>query len=227
MRASAPPLLRACLGVCAFAWMCVAAASPFVVQLGADKLVFDVPPGFSDAIGLGSPRLNELAESVAGPSNRLLVFAVTDGDLRRFQTGEPPELKRYGVAATPREYEFLRATPQDFARFVGDAMRGLGEPAAADSDVKKVIGAAPAGAVILLAVPRRDAALVSFVQGSRVGGARWYDDEVFVLSATSLVLVRGRPLNLTVVTAFTSPADMEWLQFTTRRWLEQIQRLNP
>jgi hypothetical protein len=218
---------RAWFSACALAWMCVAGAAPFVVQLGADKLVLDVPPGFSDAVGLGSPRLNELAESVAGPSNRLLVFAVTDGDLRRFQTGERPDLKRYGVAATPREFEFLRATPQDFASFVGDAMRGLGEPAAADSDVKKVIATAPADTPILLAVPRRDTALVSFVQGSRVGGTRWNEEQVFVLSATSLVLVRGRPLNLTIVTAFTSPADMEWLQFTSRRWLEQIQRLNP
>ena len=227
MRASVPARLRAWLGAGALAWACIAGAVPFVVQLGADRLVLDVPPGFSDTGGIASPRLNELAESVAGPSNRVLTFAITDGDLRRFMTGDPPDLKRYGVAATPREFETLRATPQDFAAFVADTMRGMGEPPAAATDLKKLLEAAPKGTAILLAVPRREAALVSFLQGSRMGGDGWREKPVFVLSASSLVLVRGRPLNLTVVTAFETPADMEWLRFTTRRWLEQIQRLNP
>jgi hypothetical protein len=203
-------------------------AVPFVVQLGADRLVLDTPAGFADTVGLGSPRLNELAEAVAGPSVRVLLFGVTDADLRRFMTGESPEFKRYVVAGTAREFERQRATPEDFRQFVSDALRGLGEAPPAGSDLRKLLRAAPEGKPALLEFLRRDASGVSFLQGTRLADPKRRSDEpLLVLVSTSLTLVRGRPVNLSITISLEDPADVEWLQFTTRRWLEQIQRLNP
>ena len=226
----APASLRTCLGACALAWTCVAGAVPFVVQLGADRLVLDTPAGFADTLGLGSPRLNELAESLAGPSVRVLSFGITDADMRRFMNGEPPEFKRYVVAGTAREFERLRATQDDFQQFVADALRGLGEAPPAGSDLRKLLGAAPEGKPILLEFLRRDASVASYIQGTRLAGPKrtWGDAQpVFVLISTSLVMVRGRPVNLSITIPLEDPADIAWLEINTRRWLEQVQRLNP
>ena len=81
------------------------AASPFLVRLGAERIALDVPPGFADTLDLGSPRLQDLAETLTSASNRILVFAITDGDLRRFQQGDTPEFRRYLLIATPRSLE--------------------------------------------------------------------------------------------------------------------------
>lgn len=219
--------MRAWVAAAVLACAAQASAAPFVVQLGADRLVLDTPAGFSDTVGLGSPRLNELAESVAGPSVRVLLFGVTDADLRRFMTGDPPDFKRYVVAGTAREFERQRATPEDFKQFVSDALRGLGEAAPAGGDLRKLLAAAPEGKPMLLEFLRRDAAGVSFLQGTRLADPKRRGDEpLLVLVSTSLALVRGRPVNLSIFISFEDPADLEWLQLTTRRWLEQIQRLN-
>jgi hypothetical protein len=212
--------------------MCVAGAAPFVVQLGADRLVLDTPAGFADTLGLGSPRLNDLAESLAGPSVRVLSFAITDADLRRFMTGETPEYKRYAVAGTAREFERLRATQDDFKQFVSDALRGLGEAPPAGSDLRKLLAAAPEGKPMLLQFLRRDDSVASYIQGTRLprparSWSDWDPQPVFVLVSTSLAMVRGRPVNLSITIALEDPADFEWLEVNTRRWLEQIQRLNP
>ncbi|MBI3374232.1 MAG: hypothetical protein HY017_21110 [Betaproteobacteria bacterium] len=210
------------------AWAAVTGAAPFVVPFGIDRLVLDVPPGFSDSLSMGSPRLSELAETVAGPSNRVLAFGLTDGDLRRFMVGDSTSLKRYVVAAMPREFERQRSTQAEFGGFVTEALRGLGEVPPAGSDPRGVLRAAREGRPVLLEFLRRDPAAVSYVQGTRLPGVPRDSDAppVFVLVSTSLVLVRGKPMNFSIYTSFDDPSDVEWLQLTTRRWLEQIQRLN-
>src|SRR5438270_750279 len=70
-------------------------AAPFAVQLGDTKLVLDTPPGFADVQATGSPRLLELAEQLTAASNKILIFALEDADVRRFNVGDSPELRRY------------------------------------------------------------------------------------------------------------------------------------
>ena len=60
------------------------AAAPFAVQLGDIRIGLDAPPGFTDTGFTGSPRLQELAETLTPASNRILLFAISDTDLRRF-----------------------------------------------------------------------------------------------------------------------------------------------
>jgi hypothetical protein len=40
------------------------------------------------------------------------------------------------------------------------------------------------------------------------------------------VLLRGKPLNLSVYSSYDSPADLEWISTATVRWIEDLQRLN-
>ena len=72
-----------------------ALAAPFAVQLGDTRLALDAPPGFSDVQATGSPRLLDLAEALTSASNRILLFALEDGDVRRFTVGDSLELRRY------------------------------------------------------------------------------------------------------------------------------------
>jgi hypothetical protein len=202
------------------------AAAPFAVRLGLERVVLDAPPGFSDTTQLASPRLNELAESLTAASNRILLFAIGDADLRRFMNGDPMELRRYLIAVTPGGLERERVDPKLFAAFVGDALRELGTPAPA-ADYRKHLDSQPHGRASLLAELRREPDVVSVLQGARLppqGGFR--ERPQYLLSTTTLLLLAGKALNLAVYTAYESPADLEWIRFATERWVQELRRLN-
>src|SRR3954469_10643223 len=101
-----------CLLACLLAAVSVhCAAAPFAVQLGDTRLGLDAPPGFSDTGFTGSPRRQELAESLTSASNKILLFALSDADVRRFGQGDPPEAKRYMIVVTPKGMEHQRIAP--------------------------------------------------------------------------------------------------------------------
>jgi hypothetical protein len=203
------------------------AAAPFIVQLGDARLGFDAPPGFADTGFTGSPRLQELAESLTSASNRILMFAITDADLRRFTQGDPIEAKRYMVAVSPRGLERERITPGLFTGFVNDSLRELGKlPPAGTSDYQKYLDTQQ-GRPALLAELRRDSDTVSVLQGARLPSeGRFTDTPKYMLSSTTLLLLRGKAVNLSVFSAYDSPADLDWIRAITARWIEELQRLN-
>src|SRR5918912_2574109 len=84
---------------------CNASGAPFAVQLGDARVALDTPPGFSDVQATGSPRLLELAEALTSASNRIVLFALEDIDVRRFTVGDTPEFRRYCLAVTPKPFE--------------------------------------------------------------------------------------------------------------------------
>src|SRR5215831_14445481 len=97
--------MRLAAALAALLFVRCALAAPFAVQLGDARVGLDAPPGFADSTFTGSPRLQELAEALTSPSNRILLFAISDGDLRKFTLGDPPEFRRYMIAVTPMELE--------------------------------------------------------------------------------------------------------------------------
>src|ERR1051326_5668277 len=117
-------LLAALASAAALAVSPHAAAAPFAVQFGDIRVGLDAPPGFSDAYGAGSPRMQELAESLTSASNRILMFGIADSDLRRFTVGDTPEFRRYMIAVTPKSLEYERISPTAFSNFVNDTLRG-------------------------------------------------------------------------------------------------------
>ncbi|HUQ76915.1 MAG TPA: hypothetical protein VM183_19505 [Burkholderiales bacterium] len=212
--------------VAAFFFGC-ALAAPFAVQLGDTRVALETPPGFSDVQATGSPRLLELAESLTSASNRIVLFALEDIDVRRFTVGDSPELRRYCLVVTSKPLEGTRVTTAAFRSLVSDAMRDLGRPAPAGSDVHKYLDGAPRGRPNLIAELRNEQDVVSVLQGTRVPEPpRSREPARYLLSTTTLLLVRGKALNLALYTMDDSPADVEWIRTTTLRWVEELQRLN-
>jgi hypothetical protein len=202
-------------------------AAPFAVQVGETRIGLDAPPGFADTAFTGSPRLQELAESLSSASDRILLFAISDADLRKFMSGDPPEFRRYMIAVTPKALERERVNRQDFNAFVGSSMRELGTPAPAGKSFAEYLDTQPPGKANVLAELRRDPEVVSLLLGTRVPPqGRSPEKSQYLLSTTTLVLMRGKALNLSVFGGYDSPADLDWIRAITVRWIDDLQRLN-
>jgi len=205
------------------------AAAPFIVPLGQERITLDSPPGFSDTTFLSSPRLHELAESLTSASNRILVFAMTDADLRRFMTGDRPDLRRYVAVATPKGLERERVSEAQFRNFVSDSLRELGTPVAStETNFLKLLETQPIGRASLLAELKKEPNLVSILQGARLPneGGMFNPKPVYILATTTLFLLRGKALQLAVYSGYESPDDVGWITTVTARWIEELQRLN-
>ncbi|MGQ0547578.1 MAG: hypothetical protein ACT4P3_19995 [Betaproteobacteria bacterium] len=179
--------------------------APFAVQVGEARIALDAPPGFADSSFTGSPRLQELAESQTSPSNKILMFAISDGDLRRFMTGDTPEFRRYMLVVTPKASERERITPAAFQQLVDAAAR---EAAGAEAELRK----------------ERD--VFSVQLRFKAPPARRGAEPQEFLSTRSLMLVHGKALDLTVLAEHHSPADLQWIRAVTTRWIDELQRLN-
>jgi hypothetical protein len=203
-----------------------ALAAPFAVQLGETRLALDAPPGFSDVQATGSPRLLELAEALTSASNRILLFGLEDGDVRRFTVGDSPELRRYVIVVTPRELQSARVNASAFRGLVTDALRDLGSLPAPDVELRPYLDTQK-GRASLLGELRREQDVVSVVQGARLPSPpRSREPPRYLLSSTTLMLIRGKALNLAIYTSHNGPEDVEWLRTVTLRWIEELQRLN-
>jgi hypothetical protein len=209
---------------CAASLQCVAA--PFAIQLGDTRIALDAPPGFADTGFTGSPRLQDIAEGLTSASNRILLFAISDADLRRFMVGDPMELKRYMLIATPKGSERESLSAGGFARLTGDSLRSLGAAPAADADYQKYLDAQPPGRASLLAELVKEQSVLAVLQGSRLPPVRRGEPATYVVTTTTLVLLRGKALSLTVYSAYESAADVDWIRAITVRWIEELKRLN-
>ena len=200
------------------------AAAPFAVRLGNERVALDAPPGFADTLDLGSPRLQELAEALTSASNRILLFALTDADLRRFTLGDTLDLHRYLLVATPRATERDRMSPERFRAFAADSLRALGNPVQ-PADIRKHLDAQPQGLASMLWELRRTPAAVSIMEGTRLplkADAKPH----YLLSTTTLLLLRGKALNVSAFTVLRDDADADWLRAATGRWVDELLRLN-
>ena len=206
------------------------AATPFVVRVGLERVVMDLPAGFADTVDLASPRLQDLAATLTSASNRVLAFGVTDADYRRFTNGEFLDFKRYVVAVTPKGLERNRVTPEQFNALVTDSLQQFGKPADAP-DLVKFLEKQPIGRVNLLAELRKEPTVVSVLQGTRLPPltGRVFEDNKpqYVVFSTTIFLAAGKALQLAVYSMHDNPADAEWVRYTTLRWIEELLRLNP
>ena len=207
-----------------------AGAAPFTVRLGLERIVLDTPPGFTDTTELASPRLQDLSETLTPASNRILIFALSDGDVRRFTQGEKLDARRYMIAVTPRALERERVSPDQFAALVADSLQGLDRPVA-NPDLIKFLESQPVGKENLIAELRKEPALVSVMWAIRLpqlpGATFWESSKPQYLCFTrTLFLVRGKALQISAFTLYDSPADADWLKTITQRWHDELLRLN-
>ena len=207
------------------------AAAPFVVRLGADRIVLDTPPGFADTTELASPRLQDLAEALTSASNRILLFALSDADVRRFTQGEQLGARRYMIAVTPKGLERERVTPGQLASFIADSLQDLGKPVET-ADIVKFLETQPIGKLHLIAELKREPAIVSVLQATRhpplPGKAFWESSKPqYLFFTTTILLVRGKAIQLVVYSLYDGPEDTEWLKTITLRWVDGLLLLNP
>jgi len=207
-----------------------AAAEPFAIRLGAEKIVLDAPPGFMDTLNLGSPRLQDLAESFNSPSNRVLLFGLSDADMRRFQLGDQLQVDRFVMVVTPRAVEQQRLTTDQFAAQAQDWLAGFGKPVTY-TDLVKYLESQPIGRSSLLGELRKEPAVVTVLQATRlapVPGYRFYDSAKpqYLVFATSLLYVHGKALQASVFSLTETAPDIEWMRATSQRWADALRRLN-
>jgi hypothetical protein len=223
-----PPLLRAFLAAALTIVSLQCAAAPFALQVGDVRLGFDLPGGFADSMPTGSPRLQELAESFTPATNRILVFALSDADMRRFNTGDAPELRQYLLVVTPRALEQDRMSQQAFDRYVRDGLRNVGKPI--EGDFTKVMESQPPGQPALIAEVVRDPDAVSVLRAVRLppaeGVLSYFKPSQYVMSSTTVILLRGKALTLTVTSGYESKADVDAIRELTLRWIAELRRLN-
>ena len=150
------------------------------------------------------------------------------GGLRRFNTGDPPELKQYLLVVTPRAQEREHLSPLAFQRTLEEALRAVGKPI--EGDFTKVLEERPPGEPALIAELLRDPDAASVVRAMRVpppqGLFSFLKPSQYVLSSTSLILLRGKALTLSVTSGYESKADVDWIRSVTLRWIEELRRLN-
>ena len=84
----------------------------------------------------------------------------------------------------------------------------------------------PAGQTVLVKELRRDPEVVSVLTGTRVPPASRAQKTQYFLATNTLLLVRGKALNLSVHAAYESAADVDWIRAITARWVDDLQRLN-
>ena len=207
------------------------AAAPFAVRLGIERIVLDTPPGFTVTTELASPRLQALSEALTPASNRILMFALSDGDVRRFTQGEQLDARRYMIAVTPRGLELNRVSPEQFATLVADSLEGLGKAADTGPDLIKYLESQPIGKASLISELKKETTLVSVMQATRLpslpGTTFWESAKPQYLSfTTTLFLVRGKALQLSIYSLYETPADTDWLKTITQRWQDELLRLN-
>jgi len=207
------------------------AAAPFAVRVGMEKIALDTLPGFSDTTELASPRLQDLAADLTSLANRVLLFGVTEADLRRFQNGERMDKKRrYLLVATPKELERERVRPDGFNTLVSSSIKELGKLEEVP-DLVKFLEERPIGLTQFLGELRNEPTTVTLLQATRLAplpGERLFDRSTpqYLLFTTSYVLVRGKALIVSVYTLYFEPADMDWVKVATQRWVEDLKRLN-
>ena len=201
-------------------------AAPFAVQVGETRLALDTPSGFADVQATGSPRLLELGEQLTPATNKILLFALEDADVRRFNVGDSPELRRYAIIVTPRDLQSARVTAAGFRNFVTDAMRDLGSPPDPKLALRAYLDAEPRRPK-LVAELRKEPDVVSIMQGARLPDPpRSKAEPRYLLNTMTFMLVRGKALNLALYTLQNGPDDAEWLRAATLRWIEELQQLN-
>ena len=206
-----------------------AIAAPFVTGGGGERIVLAAPPGFADTGLLASPRPQELAESLTSASNPILVFAMTDADLRRFMASDRPDLRRYLAVATPKGLEHERVSEPQFRNFVSDSLCELGAPAAStETDFRKLLEAQPVGRASLLTELKKEPNLVSILQGAPLlsESGLFNPKPVYILATPTLFLLRGKALQLAVYSGYDSPENVGWITPVTSRRIEGLQRLN-
>jgi len=112
-----------------------------------------------------------------------------------------------------------------FGRLAAEALREAGPPAG-DANYLAFLDNQTPGKARALAELARQTELASLLLGTRLPVLKRDEKPQYLLSTSTLLLVRGKALHLAVYSGYESPADVEWIRTVTARWIEDLKRLN-
>ena len=115
---------------------------------------------------------------------------------------------------------------ETFQAFAAEALRNEGRPAAPVTDIVAYLDSQPPGRANPIASLRSSAEVLSVLLGTRMPAQRADDPPRYLLSTHTLMLVRGKALDISVFASYESAADLEWIRSATAHWIDELQRLN-
>src|SRR4029078_8266352 len=95
------------------------------------------------------------------------ICALAHADSCKFTQGDQLDWNRYMIAVTPKGLENVRVTPEQFARFVADSVKGLGK-AEKPADLIAYLDKQPGGRVTGRKEDRPAPAVVTALQAGRL-----------------------------------------------------------
>jgi len=115
-------------------------------------------------------------------------------------------------------YDLRREQLEDLTR-LGAKAAASPQAAAREADIIEIIVVDDEQVEQVLTAPD------GVLQGARAKGG-FFERSKYLLSTTSLLLVRGKALTASVFTQYEDAADLEWIRVTTLRWIDELKRLN-
>lgn len=211
-------------------------AAPFSV--GGKNIDIPLPAGFVDT-AVAAPQLKQLGEKqFTSESSRLIVYGVESAGLERMKKGQATPIQRYLQVQIPKQLEDASATPADFAELkklviqqnlaLGKAenhLTGLAKGkfgALVEAKAKEVQPGSP----LTLGVLRDDEHSFTSIMLSRFETKAGKNPTVYVLTATSHVLLKDKLLHFYLYTDYLKPADAEWLKEASDAWLKAALKAN-
>ncbi len=216
----------------------VAGAAPVKVTVGGKTLDIPLPAGFVDT-ATAAPQLKQLGEKqFVSQDSRLLVYGVEQAGLERLKKNQGVPIQRYLQVQIPRQLENASATTADFAelkKLVVQQNADLGKPESQLAALPKgKLGELTAekaklsqpGAPLTIGVLRDDPRSLTVLTLSRFETKAGKTTTIYVLTATSHILVKDKLLHFYLYTDYLKPADAEWLRETSDAWLKAALQSN-
>jgi hypothetical protein len=198
--------------------LCLALLTPAAMALdaivGGAPVTLPEPKGYVDAAGV-SAQLRDYGQTLAPQSNRVIAFFVQKEDQQRIAGKQVPQLKRYHMVQVNRGQEAGAMTLAQFEEF-----RAL---------IRNQAESGPkAGPASVLGVFEDRATAISFLSSvanpPQAGGKA---PSLPVIVASSVVLVKGKPLFLNTYFVRHAEADVDAARQAARAWLLSVEMANP
>ncbi len=215
-----------------------AVANATVVKVGGQSLNMPLPAGFADTAA-AAPQLKQLGEKqFTSEASRLLVYGVEQAGLERMKKNQGEPIQRYLQVQVPKQLEGASATPADFAELKKlvlqqnpsltkseNQLATLPKGKLGELTDEKAKQAQP-GTPLTLGVLRDDERSLTTLTLSRFETKAGKTGTVYVLTATSHVLVKDKLLHFYLYADYLKPADAEWLRETSNAWLQAVLQAN-
>jgi hypothetical protein len=207
------------------------------IEVGDTKINVHAPLDFYEISEL-SPETRKYFEIMTPPSNSLLAVFVSEDDLGRIMKGESPNLQRYMILQTPRNFANNNISEMQFNQLVtylkeqhnmllsdmkdkiGSYLDDAADQISKDKDISLDM---KIGQQVPLGILFEKLGILSFVNLIKfqvtVDGK---SVDSVVVASTSLLKVKDRILYAYVYSIYDNQEDINWVRAKTKEWMDLI-----